>query len=1077
MDQQKLVELLQACQIPDTQKVKAATAALRKNFYPHPDSLIGMLHIVVSHPDPPVRMSAAVEALRLVPKHWEKIASDQKPAVRNELLQAVVREQNGKCRHGQSRVIAAIATLDFLNDQWSDLLPIVTQLTMSSDDVAHREVGSYIIFSLLEVNPTYFKDHLPKLFELFAKTIRDPESRDVRVNAMLSISAVLILIDDDEDDQAAKTVQEFVPAMVDVLKDAVESSDEDGIQKCFEVLQSFLGYNSIPISRYFKDLVEFMLDLAANSNAEDDVRTQALSFLTQCVSYRRMKIQAIPNMGAQLMKKSLAILAEVDDDDDDEDMTPARTALALIDQLASDLPPRQVIVPLLDVFPIYAGSQNPGQRKASVLALGTCAEGAPEFVSTQIATVMPQILNLLQDPERGVRYSALLGLIRLGEDLSDSMSSHHDAIINALVLNLDAARSNESDKKNAEIIRSVCGAIDSLAEGLGSDIMGKYGEGMIHRIGAFLSHSDPKVKSSAAGALGAIAASIKNAFNPYLKQTMEAMSTYLMAETGEDELALRSSVCDSMGRIAVGVGAQEFSPYVMPLLMASEKALHLGNPRLRETTFILWSQLATVYEGDLGEPLSGIFTGLFDSLELEEEDVEFDMPAEQQGLVDEEIVLQGKKTKVQSVEELDNEDVDFMDDDDDDDDDDWDEIVGVSAQAIEKEIALEVLGDVIYSSKEKSAPYIEKAVELVAPFAEHMYQGCRKAAIGTLWRTYACVWESMEKQTGRKWEPGLPLKFEPVANIAKLGEIVSTATLHIWHDESDRDTVTEINRSIASTLKACGPAILGQKEMMQQIITVLGTIITRSHPCQLDVGEDDEAHELQGSSEWDWWVVDTALDVLIGLACALGTQFAEVWKVFEKPIIKLLSSNEATERSTAVGVVAECVGHMGSGVTPYTSTLLRPLLHRLSDEDKETKSNAAYATGQLIYHSEDAETYLPTYNQILGKLEPLLPIKDARLQDNAAGCLCRMILAHPDQIPIPDVLPALVDLLPLKEDYEENKPVYQCLHKLYVLSNPTVQELTPKLLKVFQQVLGPPDEQLDQETREVVQGMVRILGE
>ncbi|KAI1473266.1 ARM repeat-containing protein [Daldinia caldariorum] len=1072
MDQQRLVELLQASQIPDTQKVKAATAELRKNFYPHPESLLGLLHVIVSHPEATVRMLAAVQALRLVPKHWEKIADDQKPAVRNELLQAIVREQDAKCRHGQSRIIAALATLDFNNEQWGDLLPSVMQLT-NSDNVAHREVGSYIIFSLLEANPAYFEDHLPTLFELFTKTIRDPQSRDVRVNTMQSISALLMLIDCDDDEQSVNTVQEFVPVMVDVLKEAVDGGDDERIQQSFEVFQSFLAYDPALISRYFKDLVQFMLDLAINTNAEDDVRVQAISFLAQCAKYRRMKIQGIPDMGAQLMKKSLVILSELADDDDDEDTTPARTALSLIDQLATDLPPRQVIVPLLDEFSAYANSQNPGQRKACVLALGTCAEGAPEFVSTQVASVMPTVLNLLKDPVQSVRHAALQGLRRLGEDLSDTMSPYHDAIMTALVMNLDATSGNESDGKNVEIIRSVCGAMDSMAEGLGTDIMAKYGEAMIHRIGTFLSHPDLTVKSAAAGALGAIAASIKTAFIPYLKQTMEAMSSYIMVESGEEELTLRSSVCDAMGRIAVGVGAQEFSPYVMPLLVASEKALHLGNPRLRETTFILWSQLATVYEGDLGESLAGIFQGLFDSLEQEEEDVELDLPEDQDGLVDEEVVLHGKKLKVKGPEDADEDDEDIMDDDD--DDDDWDDLVGVSAQAFEKEIALEVLGDVIYAAKEKSTPYIEKAIELVAPFAEHTYEGCRKNAIGTLWRTYACVWEVMEKQTGCKWEPGFPLKTEPVPNIAKLGEIVSTATLHIWPDEADRDAVTEINRSVASTLKTCGPAILGQKDMMEQIVTILGTIITRSHPCQLDLGEEDDQEEAQGSSEWDWLVVDTALDVLIGLACALGPQFAEVWKVFEKPLIKLLSSNEAIERSTAVGVVAECVAYMGSAVTPYTSTLLRPLLHRLSDEDKETKSNAAYATGQLIYHSEDATTYLPSYNQILGKLEPLLQIKDARLQDNAAGCLCRMILAHPDQIPIADVLPALVDLLPLKEDYEENKPVYQCLHKLYVLSNPTVQELTPKLLNVFQQVLGPPEGQLEPETREVVQDMVRIL--
>ncbi|KAG4219814.1 hypothetical protein PC116_g31707, partial [Phytophthora cactorum] len=290
-----LVELLQASQIPDTQKVKAATAELRKNFYPHPDSLLGLLHVIVSHSEATVRMLAAVQALRLVPKHWEKIADDQKPAVRNELLQAIVREQDAKCRHGQSRIIAAIATIDFNNEQWGDLLPSVMQLT-NSDNVVHREVGSYIIFSLLEANPAYFEDHLSTLFELFTKTIRDPQSRDVRVNTMQSISALLMLIDCDDDEQSVNTVQEFVPVMVDVLKEAVDGGDDERIQQSFEVFQSFLAYDPALISRYFKDLVQFMLDLAINTNAEDDVRVQAISFLAQCAKYRRMKIQGIPDM-------------------------------------------------------------------------------------------------------------------------------------------------------------------------------------------------------------------------------------------------------------------------------------------------------------------------------------------------------------------------------------------------------------------------------------------------------------------------------------------------------------------------------------------------------------------------------------------------------------------------------------------------------------------------------------------------------------------------------------------------------------------------------------------------------------
>lgn len=243
--------------------------------------------------------------------------------------------------------------------------------------------------------------------------------------------------------------------------------------------------------------------------------------------------------------------------------------------------------------------------------------------------------------------------------------------------------------------------------------------------------------------------------------------------------------------------------------------------------------------------------------------------------------------------------------------------------------------------------------------------------------------------------------------------------------------VTEINRNVAATLKACGPAILAQEEFMKEVVGVITTIITRSHPCQQDLGDEDEDQEVEGTSEYDWLVIDTALDVVIGLAVALGPGFAELWKIFEKPILKFAASeSENIERSTGVGVIAECAANMEAAVTPYTEKLLKLLLKRLSDTDLETKSNAAYATGQLIYNSTDSGTYLPHYATILQKLEPMLQIPEARIKDNAAGCISRMIMAHPDQIPLGEVLPALVGLLPLKDDYEENSPVYECILKL-----------------------------------------------
>jgi importin-4 len=260
-----------------------------------------------------------------------------------------------------------------------------------------------------------------------------------------------------------------------------------------------------------------------------------------------------------------------------------------------------------------------------------------------------------------------------------------------------------------------------------------------------------------------------------------------------------------------------------------------------------------------------------------------------------------------------------------------------------------------------------------------------------------------------------------------------------------RAVVTDINRNVAATLKLCGPAILTQESFAERCTTILASIITRSHPCQQDLGDDDDHEDLEDeeSSEYDWLVIDTAMDVVIGLSSALGTQFSELWKIFQKPVMKFASSQTNFERSTAIGVIAECTANMGPGVSEFTPVLLKLLLHRLSDEDPETKSNAAYATGLLVFHSTDSNTYLPSYNTILSKLEPLLQTQRARTLDNACGCVSRMIIAHQDKVPVDDIMPVLVGLLPLKDDYEENKPIFDCITGLCKFLNMASKD--PKL--------------------------------
>lgn len=320
---------------------------------------------------------------------------------------------------------------------------------------------------------------------------------------------------------------------------------------------------------------------------------------------------------------------------------------------------------------------------------------------------------------------------------------------------------------------------------------------LVPRFSKLFHHEDLKTKVAAIGAVGSIASASEEAFLPYFEQTMNALSQYVTIKDSQEELELRGVVCDSIGKIASAVGAQPFEPYVMPLMQASEEALHLDHPRLRETSYILWSSMAKIYEEGFEKFLDGAVKGLKDCLEQDEDDY-VELGEQAKDLIGTEVVIEGRKVKVAAA----------TDDDDDDDsdlneaamdaDDEWDDIAGVSAVAMEKEIAAEVLGDIISHTKRAFLPHLQGIIEKLLELVDHNYEGVRKAVIGTLWRTYATLFQLAESDGMAKWQPGLPPQVDPPADLKKFGNLVMTATMAIWQDEMDRYVFTKF-----FTISAC----------------------------------------------------------------------------------------------------------------------------------------------------------------------------------------------------------------------------------------------------------------------------------
>jgi len=155
----------------------------------------------------------------------------------------------------------------------------------------------------------------------------------------------------------------------------------------------------------------------------------------------------------------------------------------------------------------------------------------------------------------------------------------------------------------------------------------------------------------------------------------------------------------------------------------------------------------------------------------------------------------------------------------------------------------------------------------------------------------------------------------------------------------------------------------------------------------------------------------------------------------------------------------------------------------LADTDAEVHSNAAYAAGRLVEFSENDLS--SRYLQILTALRPHFtvapeaPVAKFNARDNAAGAVARLILKNTAAVPLDQVLPGLVTILPLRNDFQENTPLFQALFHLFRTQHAIIMPYIDALLPVFSHVLDPAnDDQLSTETRgELIQLITALNGE
>jgi hypothetical protein len=598
---------------------------------------------------------------------------------------------------------------------------------------------------------------------LFASTLHDPESNEVRITTLRGLAKIAEYISTD-DKEHVKAFQNLIVPMLQVTQQAVNQGDDEGVKHAYDVFETLLILDTPLVAKHVTELVQFFLGVASNKEVEDSMRCGALNVLSWVVRYKKSKVQAL-GLAKPIVEGLLPIGCEEDPEDIDED-SPSRLAFRCLDTLSQSLPPQQVFPVLTSQLQIYMSSSDPNMRKSALMSFGVVVEGCSDYIRPHVDQLWPVIEGGLQDPEVIVRRAACIALGCLCEWLSEECATKHESIV-PILFNLIVDDATQ---------RQACTCLDSYLEILGDDIV-NYLTLLMERLLVLLEGGQIPVKITVTGAIGSAAHAAKEKFKPYFDQTIKRLVPFLALQGSDEQFDLRGVATDTIGTIADAVGAEVFHPYFHELMKPAFEALTMDNTRLRESSFIFFGVMAQVFEGEFATYLPQVVPALVASCQQSENSDEFIEDGETPQTAAEAFATGAGPSSRGADDEEDIEDETDLDL--------YEKMFANvnSAVAIEKEVAADAIGELFEATKQAFMPYVEETIQVLIELLDHYYEGIRKSAIGSLFTFIKTIYELSNPQD---WIPGGVVQVPLHADVKKVVDHILPSLFETWQTEDDR---------------------------------------------------------------------------------------------------------------------------------------------------------------------------------------------------------------------------------------------------------------------------------------------------
>lgn len=215
-------------------------------------------------------------------------------SIKTGMLQALIVEKEKSVKNAIAQCIGSLVRHEEAKkDTWlAELLNFIYS-RCSSEDPKESELGSSIFATLTDTAPDQFVSHMNSISQMFAAVLLSAEAKGdmtttTVVNIAMGMSYMMPFVSGNT--TAEQTVLKVLPQIMKAVYAFAHKGDDHEFSIVFDVIDSLAEYSPKLLNNSVKDMMEFCLETSRNSQIDDAIRVQLLTFIGRLVRIKKKQI-------------------------------------------------------------------------------------------------------------------------------------------------------------------------------------------------------------------------------------------------------------------------------------------------------------------------------------------------------------------------------------------------------------------------------------------------------------------------------------------------------------------------------------------------------------------------------------------------------------------------------------------------------------------------------------------------------------------------------------------------------------------------------------------------------------------